>query len=157
MLIQYQDHLTFENLYLWANFGILPFWLLLVFIPNSKITHLLVNSIIFPLLLGSAYVFTIYQIILLDEPILELFTLYQNLDNLYTLFSNEGFLLIFWLHFLAINLFMGTWVSREGSRYAIPRVIIITSLVLIYFTGPVGLVFYWLLRIFYAKKLRLHD
>ena len=36
MLIQFQNYLTFENIYLWTNFGILPFWLMLIIIPNSK-------------------------------------------------------------------------------------------------------------------------
>ena len=157
MLIQFQNYLTFENVYLWANFGVLPFWLMIIFIPNSKITHTFVNSIILPLLLTGAYIYTLYQTILLDEPILDIFTLYLSLDNLYTIFATEIFLLVFWLHFLALNLFLGSWLSRDGMQYVVPRTVIVISLVLVYFTGPLGLVFYWLIRIFYAKRLRLYD
>ncbi len=157
MLIQFQNYLTFENVYLWANFGVLPFWLMIIFIPNSKITHTFVNSIILPLLLTGAYIYTLYQTILLDEPILDIFTLYLSLDNLYTIFATESFLLVFWLHFLALNLFLGSWLSRDGMQYVVPRTVIVISLVLVYFTGPLGLVFYWLIRIFYAKRLRLYD
>ena len=157
MLIQFQNYLTFETIYMWANFGVLPFWLMIIFIPNSKITHTFVNSIILPLLLTGAYIYTLYQTILLDEPILDIFTLYLSLDNLYTIFATESFLLVFWLHFLALNLFLGSWLSRDGMQYAVPRTVIVISLVLVYFTGPLGLVFYWLIRIFYAKRLRLYD
>ena len=157
MLIQFQEYLTFENIYLWTNFGILPFWFMLILIPNSKITRIFVNSIILPLVLATTYVYVIYQAILLDESMLDIFKLYLSLDNLYTVFATENFLLIFWIHFLALNLFLGSWVSRDGVKYNISRSLIFLPLILIYFTGPLGLVLYWLIRVFYAKKLGLHD
>ena len=157
MLNQFQNYLTFENVYLWTNFGVLPFWLMLIFIPNSKITQIFINSIILPLILSTAYVYTIYQVILLDDSIFDIFKLYLSLDDLYTVFANESFLLIFWLHFIALNLFLGSWVSNDGIKHNMSLKIIILPLILIYFTGPLGLVIYWMIRIFYAKKLRFHD
>ena len=157
MLIQFQDYLTLENIYLWTNFGVLPFWFLLVIIPNSKITQLFVNSIILPLILAITYVYVFYLAILLDEPIFDVLKLYLSLDNLYTIFATENFLLAFWIHFLALNLFLGSWVSRDGIKYNIPRKLVAIPLITVYFTGPLGLVLYWMLRVFYAKKLSLHD
>ena len=157
MLIQFQDYLTFENIYLWTNFGILPFWLMLIIIPNSKFTQLFVNSIIVPLILSSAYVYIIFQTILLDEPIFDIFKLYLDLDNLYTVFATESFLLIFWIHFIILNLFLGTWISCDGLKYNIPRSLVLIPLILVYFTGPVGLVLYWIIRVFFAKKISIHD
>ena len=157
MLIQFQEYLTFENIYLWINFGILPFWLMLIIIPNSKFTQFFVNSIILPLILSATYIYIIYQAILMDEPIFDVFKLYVSLDNLYTVFATETFLLIFWIHFLALNLFLGCWVSRDAIKYNISRGLVFIPLILIYFTGPLGLVLYWLFRIFYAKRLGFHD
>ena len=157
MLIQFQDYFTFENIYLWANFGVLPFWLTLILIPNSRVSQILINSIILPLILASAYVYVIYQSFLLDEPIFDILKLYSSLDNLYTVFATESFLVVFWLHFLTLNLFLGSWVSRDGIKYNISRSLVVFPLILIYFTGPLGLVLYWLIRIFYAKKLGFHD
>ena len=144
-------------MFLWINFGILPFWLMLIFIPNSKLTQFFVNSIIIPLVLAGAYGYTIYQSILLDVPILDFFELYFGLDNLYTIFSTESFLLVFWLHFISLNIFLGSWVSRDGVKYNISRKLMIVPLVLIYFTGPIGLVLYWFIRVFFAKRLSFHD
>ena len=157
MLIQFQNYFTFEAIYLWANFGVLPFWLMLIFIPNSKATQIFVNSVILPLILGTTYVYIIYQTVLLEEPIFDVFKLYLSLDNLYTIFATESFLLIFWLHFLALNLFLGSWVSRDGVKYNITRSLLFIPLILIYFTGPLGLVLYWIIRVFFAKKLGFHD
>ena len=157
MLIQFVDYLTFENIYLWTNFGLLPFWLMLIIIPNSKVTQIFINSVILPLILSTAYVYVIYQSVLLDEPIFDIFKLYLSLDNLYTVFATESFLLVFWLHFLTLNLFLGSWVSRDGVKHNISRSLVFFPLILIYFTGPLGLVLYWIIRIFYAKKLGFHD
>jgi len=157
MLIQFQDYLTFENIYLWTNFGILPFWIMLIILPNSKFTQFFVNSIILPLILSTVYIYIIYQIILLDEPIFDVFKLYLSLDNLYTVFATESFLLVFWLHFLALNLFLGSWISRDGVKYNMSRGLVSVPLILVYFTGPLGLVLYWIIRVFYAKKLGFHD
>ena len=44
--------LTYENIYLIANWGVIPFWLLLIFIPNHQITNFLTQSIIAPLLIS---------------------------------------------------------------------------------------------------------
>ena len=157
MLIEFQNYLTFQNIFLWTNFGIIPFWLLLIFMPNYKITQILINSIILPLILSSLYVYLVYQATLLDESIFDIFKLYLSLDNLYTVFATESFLLIFWLHFIALNLFLGSWISRDGIKYNMRRSLISVPLILVYFTGPLGLVLYWIIRVFYAKRLSLHD
>ena len=157
MLLQFQNYLTFENIYLWTNFGILPFWFMLILIPNSKFTRFLINSIILPLILSSIYIYIIYQAIKLEETIVDIFKLYLSLDNLYTVFATESFLLIFWIHFLVLNLFLGSWISRDAIKYNIKRSLVFLPLVMVYFTGPVGLVLYWVIRIFFAKKLGFHD
>jgi len=157
MLFQFQEYLTFENIYLYSSFGVLPFWLLLIFIPNSKITQIFVSSIILPIILSTAYIYVLYQSILLDDPFFDVFKLYLSIDNLYTTFATESFLLFFWIHFLALNLFLGSWVSKDSIKYNIPRKVTFFPLILIYFSGPVGLVLYWFFRIFYSKKIALHD
>ena len=148
--------LSNENIYLVANWGVIPFWLLLIFIPNNQITNFLTQSIIVPILLAAAYAYLSYKIYQ-NGNIFDGFELYSGLDGLYSMFANESFLLIFWLHFLAISLFAGSWIARDSERYFIPKVITIPSLILTYFTGPIGLVIYWFFRIFFAKKISFND
>ena len=148
--------LTYENIYLIANWGVIPFWLLLIILPNHGLTNFFTQSVIVPLLLGAAYTFAAYSIFL-EGNILESFDLYTGLDGLYSMFANEGFLLIFWLHFLAISLFVGAWIVRDSRRYMISRILVILSLILTYFSGPIGLIIYWFFRIFFAKKITFND
>ena len=148
--------LTYENIYLIANWGVIPFWLLLIFFPNHKLTSFFTQSVIAPLLLAIGYAYLSYAIYL-EGNLLDGFELYKSLDGLYSMFANEVLLLLFWLHFLAISLFAGAWIVRDSKRYFIPKAITIPSLILTYFTGPIGLVIYWFMRIFFAKKVSLDD
>ena len=156
MINNLQIYFTFENIYLLANWGVLPFWLLLLFFPQYSFTRFIVHSIIAPLLLAMAYAFVAYKIFL-GGNILTGFNLYLGLEDLYTVFSDEAFLLIFWLHFLSISLFIGCWISRDLERYSIPRILGFFSLIITYFSGPIGLFFYWFIRIFFSKKISFNE
>ena len=148
--------LTYENIYLITNWGVIPFWLLLIFLPNNQITNFFTQSVIPFLILGVGYAYLSYKIYL-EKNMLDGFELYNGLDGLYSMFSNEVLLLVFWLHFLALSLFMGAWIVRDSKKYLIPKIIVIPSLILTYFTGPIGLVIYWFFRIFFAKKISFND
>ena len=148
--------LNSENIYFAANWGVIPFWLLLIFAPNHSLTNFFVQSIIVPMLLAVGYIYLSYNLYL-ENNIFDGFELYGGLDGLYSMFANESLLLIFWLHFLAISLFAGSWIIRDSKRYFIPKIITIPSLILTYFTGPVGILVYWFFRIFFAKKISFND
>tara|TARA_B100000700_G_scaffold329306_1_gene450480 strand:+ start:1161 stop:1628 length:468 start_codon:yes stop_codon:yes gene_type:complete len=148
--------LSYENIYYIANIGVIPCWMLLIISPNHIITKFFVKSVIIPLLLSTAYIFVAYQIYLTDN-IFEVFNLYLGLNDLYAIFSNEAFLLIFWLHFLSISLFVGNWIASDAKIYMISKFLVIFSLIITYFTGPMGLVFYWIVRIIYSKKINYYD
>ena len=156
MTDNFLSFLTYENIYYIANIGVIPCWLLLIILPNHIITKFFVKSVIIPTLLSTAYIFITYQIYV-TENILEVFNLYLGLNELYALFSNEAFLLIFWLHFLSISLFVGNWIVSDAKIYMVSKLFVILALITTYFTGPVGLVFYWLIRIFYSKKINYYD
>ena len=121
------DILSYENIYLMANWGVIPFWLLLIMLPNHGVTNFFAQSIIAPLLLAFAYGLVVFDIFL-EGNIFDSFELYGGLEDLYSMFSSEAFLLIFWLHFLAISLFLGSWITRDSQRYMIPRFFLTISL-----------------------------
>ena len=129
---------------------------MLIVLPNHSVTNFFVQSVIPPLLLAIAYSYIAYSIYL-EGSILNSFELYSGLDGLYSMFSNEAFLLIFWIHFLAISLFTGAWIARDSQKYMMPNFLTSIFLILTYFTGPFGLLTYWFVRIFFAKKISFND
>ena len=156
MINNIQAYLTLENIYLICNWGVIPFWLMLIIFPYHNLTKILVQSIFAPLLLAIAYIYIGYKIFL-EGNIFEAFYLYFGLENLYTVFSNESVLLVFWIHFLSISLFIGSWIVRDSQKYTVSRFITFISLIVTYFSGPVGLTIYWFFRIFFAKKIGFNE
>ena len=152
-----QSYFVIDTIYLWINIGVLPFWLIIFLTPSSRINQILINSFFLPLILSSVYIYIVYKYVFFDQHLFNIFDLYWGLDELYTLFSEESFLLLFWIHFLSINLFVGSWVSRDGIKYGIPKWIMFLPLLLIYLTGPVGFFLYWLIRVFFSRKIILYD
>ena len=48
-------------------------------------------------------------------------------------------------------------LKRFGDKYNMPLSLVFIPLILVYFTGPLGLVLYWIIRVFYAKRISFHD
>tara|TARA_B100001765_G_C19449713_1_gene314039 strand:+ start:271 stop:744 length:474 start_codon:yes stop_codon:yes gene_type:complete len=148
---------TIEMIYLWLNIGVIPFWLILLFFPQSKICGMFVTSIFPILILGLLYLYLFYYFYVFGNDFLENFNLYLGLYNLRDLFENESFLILFWTHFLAINLFCGTWIVKDSQKLYMSKFLVFLPIVITYFVGPIGIFVYWILRIFFAKRISLFD
>ncbi len=157
MFEQISAFFTIEMIYLWLSFGVVPFWFILVFFPQSKVCGLFVTSIFPFLILGSVYIYLLYYFFNTGYDFSENFELYFGIYNLASLFENEAFLILIWTHFLAINLFCAAWIVRDSQKYLMSKYINIIPLIITYFIGPVGIIMYWIIRIFFAKKISLFD
>ena len=157
MIEQIAAFFTIEMIYLWLNIGVLPFWFVLIFFPQSKVCSLLITSLFPFLILGATYCYLIFCYFSTGYNFLENFNLYKGLFDLSSLFENESFLILFWTHFLAANLFCGAWIVRDSLKFFISKYLILVPLLVTYFIGPVGLIMYWVIRIFYAKKIGFID
>ena len=142
-------------LYYWVNLGVLPFWLILIFFPNSNLSRYFVTSIFPILILSGAYIFILYKSYLNSYDFDNNFSLYLSIDHLSDLFTDKSYLMMFWIHFISINLFTGGWIVRDSQKLSINKILVIIPLVITYLIGPIGLFFYWLIRIFYSKNINL--
>ena len=157
MIEQIYNYFTIDVLYYWVNFGVLPFWLILIFFPQSQICKYFVTSIFPIFVLGGAYVFMLYKSYINSYDFDGNFELYLGLSNLSDLFSDKTFLMMFWIHFISINLFTGGWILKDSQKFAINKILITIPLIITYLIGPLGIFVYWLIRIFHAKSISLYD
>ena len=67
---------TIEMIYLWVNIGVIPFWLILLFFPQSKICGIFVTSIFPFLALTLLYVYLLYYFYNSGYNFIENFNLY---------------------------------------------------------------------------------
>jgi hypothetical protein len=157
MIEQIYNYFTIEMLYYWVNLGVLPFWLILIFFPQSQICRYFVTSIFPIFMLSGAYVFLLYKSYLNSYDFDGNFELYLGIDSISNLFSDKTFLMMFWIHFISINLFTGGWIVRDSQKLGINKILIIIPLIITYLIGPLGIFIYWLIRIFHAKSMSLYD
>ena len=130
MIEQIYTYFTIEILYMWINLGVLPFWFILIFFPQSY-------------LIGYDF----------DGN----FSLYLGLNELSRLFEDNLYIIIFWTHFIAINLFLGGWIVKDAQKFYINKALLAVPLIVTYLIGPIGLFIYWIIRIFYAKRMNLYE
>jgi hypothetical protein len=157
MIEQIYAYFTIEILYFWVNLGVLPFWLILIFFPQSNLCKYFVTSIFPILLLSGTYIFVFYKSYLNSYDFDSNFDLYLSISNLSSLFASDLFLMLFWIHFISINLFVGGWIVKDSQKFMINKIVVSIPLIITYLIGPLGIFFYWLIRIFFAKSIRLYD
>ncbi len=157
MIEQISDFFSMEMIYLWLNIGVLPFWFILIFFPQSNICRYFVTSIFPYLVLGSVYTYLLFLLYKFDYNFLDNFKLYLGIIELNDLFSDNFFLITFWTHFLAINLFCGSWIVKDSQKLLINKFLVIIPLLITYFIGVLGIFLYWIIRIFYSKRITLFD
>jgi len=157
MIEEIYTYFTIEMLYLWINIGVLPFWILIIFFPQSHLCKYLATSIFPIFLLSAAYIFILYKAYLGSFDFDNNFSLYLGLNNVSELFRDDYYLLMFWTHFVAVNLFIGGWILKDSQKLYVNKILLAFPLIITYLTGPIGIFIYWIIRIFYAKRLSLYD
>jgi len=157
MFEQIYTYFTIEMIYLWLNLGVLPLWFALIFFPQSQLSKVFVTSIFPIFILSLTYTYLLYMSFIGGYDFLQNFKLYLGLNNVSNLFENQYFLILFWVHFLSINLFCGGWIVKDSQLFNMNKILVSIPLIITYLIGPIGLVFYWVIRIFYAKRISLYD
>ena len=157
MIEQIYTYFSIPTIYMWLNIGVLPFWFMLIFFTNSKICRVFVTSVFPIFIFASINLYLIYEIYKTGFNFLNIFSLYLGFDELTDLFSERNYIILFWIHFLSINLFCGCWIVRDHIKISMPKLLAFFPLILTYFIGPVGLFIYWIIRIFFSKKIDLYD
>ena len=82
MIEQIYNYLTIEMLYLWVNLGVLPFWLILIFFPQSQLCKYFVTSIFPIFILTGTYIFMLYKSYINSYDFINNFNLYLGINEL---------------------------------------------------------------------------
>jgi hypothetical protein len=141
--------MTAEQVFSISNFVALAGWLVLVIAGRSRWAAALVTGAILPLILAVLYgglVMTHWS---------ETAGGFGTLAGVQALFSNHWLLLAGWVHYLAFDLFIGSWQVRDAREHQIPHWAVVPGLILTFVFGPVGLLLYFAIRVLKTGTLRL--
>lgn len=140
-----------EQIFSIANLIALLGWLLLIIAPRWIVTRKIVLSGVIPLLLSAAYLILIILFFGKSEGG------FGSLADVMKLFTNEWSVLAGWIHYLAFDLFVGTWEVKDAQARRISHWFVIPCLFLTFMLGPIGFLLYSILRLFWAKNEMKND
>lgn len=129
-----------EKLFSLCSMLVLPGWLLLIFVPRWKWSARIIAGGLIPLALALVYLYLIATNFGKSEGG------FGSLDEVLKLFQNPYNLLAGWIHYLAFDLFIGSWEVRDAQRVGVHHLLVIPCLVLTFLFGPIGLLLYFILR-----------
>lgn len=124
--------MSVEQIFNVSNFFVIPFWILMIFLPKWKLTQRVMESYLpfVPLALAYIYLFAINitpdNAQALSNP---------QLAEIARFFADEKAAATGWIHFLVMDLFVGRYIYLQGQKTGVWT---IHSLILCLFAGPMG-------------------
>jgi hypothetical protein len=125
-------------------------WILLLFFPKWKWTRIIILQGIIPMILGIVYLSLI--ILFFGEGEGD----FNSLNGVMKLFTNPWTVTAGWIHYLAFDLFVGSWEVSNSQKLGIKHYLVVPALLLTFFFGPIGLLLYHLIRAIKTRQV-LHD
>ena len=130
------------------NFGLLAWAALLLslFVPKLRRFDWPATQFAIPLAWAALYV------VLLAQGLPEAEGGFDSIEGVRSLFANDSALTAGWLHYLAFDMFVGTWIARDSAERGVHGLLVAPCLVLTLMFGPAGLLAYFLLRLAFGRR-----
>jgi hypothetical protein len=136
-----------ETFFALSNLLVMPFWLLMIFLPGWRLTGRLMRS---PLVsAGPALLYAVLIVPLLPEHFPTL--LRPELHAVAALLGSPEGAAISWAHFLAFDLFVGRWIYLDSRRRGISAWVTAPVLFVTLMLGPCGFLLHLCLRKFLGR------
>ncbi|MGF1675780.1 MAG: ABA4-like family protein [Rivularia sp. (in: cyanobacteria)] len=133
-----------------ATLYVLPFWVLMIFLPKWKVTQNIMQSYIPFVPLAGLYLY-LFTLSITPENAQALSN--PQLADIARFFASESAAATGWIHFLVMDLFVGRYIYLAGVKTGIWTG---HSLALCLFAGPIGLIShiftYWISQRFFPKE-----
>lgn len=136
--------MSWDSLFLLANYWAIAAWIALAFLPRGPKTLALI------LYLGVALLCLAYTVLIAGfltggiDPGGPGGGDFTTLKGVMMLFDSPGGATLGWIHYLAFDLFTGMWIARDSDQKGFSRIAQFPFLLLTLLVGPVGL-FAWLI------------
>jgi len=129
-----------ETLFSICNLLAIAGWLLLILLPRWKWTSRIVLSGGISLVLAAVYLVLIALFFRSAEGG------FGSLAEVAKLFEQNYVLLAGWVHYLAFDLFVGSWEMKDSQARGVNHLLVVPCLALTFFLGPIGLIAYFVVR-----------
>lgn len=124
-----------------ANMTAMPMWLLMILLPNWKVTRFLIDYKLIPLALAIVYAIYIIQAMQIGGGMD-----FGSLASVMGLFTEERAVLAGWVHYLAFDLLVGMWMLDQNKELKIHQLLMAPCLFGTFMLGPVGFLVFMLIK-----------
>lgn len=138
--------MTPDQIFSIANVLALAVWILLIVLPRQRWVSTVVAPIVMPAIFAAIYVG------ILATQWVGSSGGFSSLADVGRLFSQPWLLLAGWVHYLAFDLFVGSWEVRDARERGIPHLAVVPCLLLTFMVGPAGWLAYSCLRPAYPLR-----
>ena len=138
--------MTIEGVFSACNLLAMAGWILLLAVPRHRLAMRLAGTVI-PLSLAVVYL-TVFGLHARESN-----GGFSSLAAVAQLFENPWLLLAGWVHYLAFDLFIGAWQTRDAIARRVPRLLLAPCLVMTFMLGPIGLLGYHMVRARFHQPL----
>ena len=129
-----------DQLFTYCNIFALIGWIILLLSPYVKYAMIIIQKGMIPIALSLIYLYLILTYFG------EADGNFSSLDGVKLLFTSDYAVLAGWVHYLAFDLWVGSWEVGDSIKNKIPFWIVIPCLLLTFIFGPIGLLTYLLIR-----------
>lgn len=117
-------------------------WLGLALLPGKPVVVEVIARLVIPALIGLVYLYvmaTNWGAAPADGG-------FGSLAAVKALFSVDALLLGGWVHYLAFDLFVGSWEVSDARKQGVHHLLVVPCLLATFMAGPAGLVLYLIIR-----------
>jgi hypothetical protein len=139
---------TPEQLFSIVNLIATVAWVALVILPGRRWVTDILTSTAVPLLFAIVYVAIVAATVWRTPGG------FSTLAGVAALFSNRWVLLAGWVHYLAFDLLIGTWETRDAREHGVPHLLLVPCLIVTFLFGPAGWLLYRIVRLTKSSQMR---
>lgn len=137
--------MSYSDFFSIANKFVLIGWLLLLIAPRWKYTTIISTSIVVLILTLLYSVLIIHQLPEFD------WRSFSTLENIKKLFQKDEALLAGWVHYLAFDLLVGIYITKQTQSLKIIHLVNIFLLPIVFLFGPLGYTLFVLIKFSRSK------
>jgi hypothetical protein len=139
--------MSLGTMFLLANAVALAGWIGLAFAPLRR-----APLIVFARIAGAALCVGYVIMFALTRANTPDLALDYSLAGIADFFAVPAYLLVGWIHYLAFDLWVGSWEAEEAARAGMSHALLLPCLALTFLLGPVGLLAFLIARAFIASR-----
>jgi Domain of unknown function (DUF4281) len=140
--------MNWESVYSTMNLIAIAGWVALAFAPFARERLIMVARTI---VIGTALAY-LYMLFFTTESVKD--SGFGSLAGVQALFSRAPNVMLGWAHYLAFDLFIGSWETEDAGRRGVPHWLLLPCLFCTLMVGPVGLLLYFAVRTVHGRFAR---